>query len=61
MINDQEGPFASAVNSNAEGIVRKEITTYRIRDGIMIKETATRTYNATGDYNDSVATIPLTN
>ena len=54
-----EGPFQGAFESDTKGVVRREITTYRYKDGVMVKETATRTYYRDGDYNDSTASIPM--
>ncbi len=54
-----EGPFKSAFESDVEDVIRREIITYRLKDGIMTKETATRDYYKSGDYHDSVATQPL--
>jgi hypothetical protein len=54
-----EGPFASAFDSDTTGVVRREITTYRHRNGMLVKETATRTYQKDGDYNDTMSSIPL--
>ena len=54
-----EGPFKSAFDADTSGVVRREITTYRLKDGIMVKETAVREYYASGDYHDSQSTTPL--
>jgi hypothetical protein len=54
-----DGPFTSAFESDTTGVVRREITTYRYRGGLLVKETATRTYQKDGDYNDSISSIPL--
>lgn len=54
-----EGPFKNAFDSDVKGVIRREIVTYRIRDGIMIKEEATRDYYKSGDYHDSQSTAPL--
>jgi hypothetical protein len=54
-----DGPFTSAFECDTTDVVRREITTYRHRDGILIKETATRTYQKDGDYNDTMSSIPL--
>ena len=54
-----EGPFKSAFESDVEDVIRREIITYRLKGGLMIKETATRDYYKSGDYHDSVATQPL--
>jgi hypothetical protein len=55
----EDGPFKSAFDSDTAGVIRREIITYRMRNGIMIKETADRTYFANGDYNDSMCSHPL--
>ena len=54
-----EGPFQGAFESDTKGVVRREITTYRYINGVMVKETATRTYYKDGDYNDSTASTPM--
>lgn len=54
-----EGPFQGAFESDTNGVVRREITTYRYVNGVMVKETATRTYYKDGDYNDSTGSIPM--
>ena len=54
-----EGPFKSAFDADTDGVVRREIVTYRYKNGIMIKESAVRDYYASGDYHDSQSTMPL--
>jgi hypothetical protein len=54
-----DGPFKSAFEANTTDVVRREITTYRVRNGMMIKETAVRDYYSNGDYHDSHNTLPL--
>lgn len=54
-----EGPFKSAFESDVENVIRREIVTYRMKNGMMIKETATRDYYKSGDYHDSISTQPL--
>jgi hypothetical protein len=53
-----DGPFQEAFGTDTTGVVRREIVTYRYKDGIMIKETAARVYTGS-DYNDSSSSIPL--
>ena len=45
-----DGPFKSAFDGDTDGVVRREIITYRMRNGIMIKEEAFRDYYKSGDY-----------
>jgi hypothetical protein len=54
-----EGPFKNAFDADTVGVIRREIVTYRMRDGIMIKETACRDYYKSGDYHDSQSTTPM--
>ena len=54
-----EGPFKAAFDADSDGVIRREIVTYRMRNGIMIKETANRDYYKSGDYHDSQATTPI--
>ena len=39
-----DGPFKNAFDADVDGVIRREITTYRMRNGMMAKETATRDY-----------------
>lgn len=54
-----EGPFKDAFNSDTAGVIRREIITYRMRGGDMIKEEASRDYYASGDYHDNQNIKPL--
>lgn len=56
-----EGPFKNAFDADTTGVVRREIVTYRIKDGMMVKESATRDYYANGDYHDNQTSTPLVN
>jgi len=54
-----EGPFKAAFDADTSGVIRREIITYRMRNGIMVKEEASRDYYKSGDYHDSNNTKPL--
>jgi len=54
-----DGPFKNAFDADTTGVVRREIVTYRMRDGTMVKEQACRDYYQSGDYHDSQTTAPL--
>jgi hypothetical protein len=54
-----DGPFKNAFDADIEGVVRREIITYRIKNGIMVKEEACRDYYKSGDYHDSQNSKPL--
>ena len=55
---DISGPFKSAFEASTEGVIRQELITYKMRDGLMIKEVNVRKYTK-NDYIDSQNTIPL--
>jgi len=57
MKENMPGPFANSVNREDDTVVRKEVTTYRNKDGLVYKDCAIRTYTATGDYHDSVSSV----
>jgi hypothetical protein len=54
-----DGPFKSAFDGDTEGVIRREIITYRMKGDIMVKEEAFRDYYKSGDYHDSQSTNPL--
>jgi len=54
-----DGPFKSAFDADTDGVLRREIVTYRMRNGVMVKESACRDYYKSGDYHDSQSTMPL--
>lgn len=54
-----EGPFKSAFDADTTDVIRREIVTYRVKDGTMVKEVAFRDYYKSGDYHDSQTTIVL--
>jgi len=54
-----EGPFQNAFDADTEGVIRREIVTYRVKRGIMIKESATRDYYKSGDYHDTQSSCPI--
>jgi len=54
-----EGPFKDAFDADTDGVVRREIVTYRYKDGMLIKESAVRDYYKSGDYHDSQNSMPL--
>ena len=54
-----DGPFNAAFDADTTGVVRREIVTYRLKNGMMIKESACRDYYKSGDYHDSLTTMPL--
>jgi len=54
-----EGPFKAAFDADTDGVIRREIITYRMKNGIMVKEEACRDYYKNGDYHDANNSKPL--
>ena len=55
---NKQGPFYAAFQGDNTGIIKQELVTYRIRDGVLVKETVSRDYSKT-NYQDSISVIPL--
>jgi hypothetical protein len=55
---NKPGPFYTAFQGDSTGVIKQELVTYRIRDGVLIKETVCRDYSKT-NYQDSISVIPL--
>ena len=54
-----DGPFKAAFDADTDGVIRREIITYRMKNGIMVKEEASRDYYTSGDYHDTNNSKPL--
>ncbi len=55
----EDGPLLENFNNLPEGeIILQELTTYYVRDGVMIKESVSRKYTG-NDYVDSTTVTPL--
>lgn len=53
------GPFQSILDSDQDGVIRKELVIYRKVGGHVIRESATREYHRNGDYHDSIGSTPI--
>ena len=54
-----DGPFKAVFDADTDGVVRREIITYRIENGMMVKQEASRDYYKSGDYHDTINSKPL--
>jgi hypothetical protein len=55
-----DGPLVGAFEADTDGVVKQEFITYRVRDGMLRKETTTRTFQANGkDWIDTSSVVPL--
>jgi len=60
MNNRLDGPFVSAFESDPTGIVKQELITYRIKNGMLRKEITSRQFTSDGtDWLDSSTVQPL--
>ena len=54
----KQGPFYTAFQGDNTGVIKQELVTYRIRDGILVKEVVSRDYSK-NDYTDNFSVTPL--
>ena len=55
-----EGPMTAAFESDVKGVIKQELITYRVKDGMLRRETTTRVYNKDySDWNDITAIEPI--
>jgi hypothetical protein len=54
-----EGPFLSEFEKDLDGVVLREMITYRYCDGMMIRETVSRRFKNNGDYHDVTVSSPM--
>ena len=55
-----DGPFVSAFESDVEGIVKQDLITYRVKNGMLRKEVTTRKFKDGGDdWHDTSSVEPL--
>ena len=60
MNNKFDGPLVSAFESDPTGVVKQELITYRIKDGMLRKEVTTRKFNSNQtDWHDSSSVDPM--
>ena len=55
-----EGPLVSAFEADTQGVIKQEFITYRVKNGMLRKETTTRTFQENGkDWIDTSSVVPL--
>ena len=55
-----DGPFVSAFNTDPKGVIKQELITYRVVDGMLRKETTSRRFNSDQtDWHDTQSTDPM--
>jgi len=58
MTTTKEGPFYEAFEGSKDGVIKQELITYRIRNGMLVIEKTMRDYS-NNDYQDTVSSTPL--
>lgn len=60
MDNKFDGPLVSAFKSDPKGVIKQELITYRVVDGMLRKETTTRKFNKDQtDWHDHNSVDPM--
>jgi hypothetical protein len=60
MNSKYEGPFTSAFESDTTGVIKQELITYRVKDGMLRKEVTVRNFNTDQtDWHDSQSVDPI--
>jgi len=55
-----DGPFVSAFESDTAGVIKQELITYRIKEGMLRKEVTVRQFSPDQtDWHDSQSVQPL--
>ena len=55
-----DGPFVSAFETDPTGVIKQELVTYRVKNGMLRKETTSRKFNADQtDWHDSQSVDPI--
>ena len=60
MSSKYDGPLVSAFETDPQGVLKQELITYRIKDGMLRKEITTRKFNSDQtDWHDSSSVDPM--
>ena len=60
MSSKYDGPLVSAFETDPVGVVKQELITYRVKDGMLRKEITTRKFNKDQtDWHDSQSVDPM--
>ena len=60
MNNKYDGQLVSAFETEPTGVIKQELITYRVKDGMLRKETTSRRFNKDQtDWHDSQSVDPM--
>ena len=54
----KEGPFYEAFEGSKDGVIKQELITYKIKNGMLVIEKTMREYS-NNDYQDTTSSTPL--
>ena len=55
----EDGPFKQILEQSTEGVIRQELITYKIEEGVLKRQIVSRDFIESGDYHDSSYSLPL--
>jgi hypothetical protein len=57
----EDGPFKTSLEASKDGVLKEIYITYKVRNGMLIKETATRNHKSafSEEYHDTSTVEPL--
>ena len=55
----EDGPFKQSLEQDMDGVIRQELITYKIEDGVLKRQIVTRDFQESGDYHDNSFSLPL--
>ena len=58
MTMTKEGPFYEAFEGSKDGVIKQELITYKIKNGMLVIEKTQRSYSG-DDYQDTTSSTPL--
>ena len=58
MTTMKEGPFYEAFEGSKDGVIKQELITYKIKNGMLVIEKTQGEYSK-DDYQDTVSSCPL--
>lgn len=58
MTTNKAGPFYDAFEGSVDGVIRQELITYKIKNGVLVIEKTQRDYSG-NDYQDTASSTPL--
>jgi hypothetical protein len=52
-------PLYHRLEASTDNVIKQKLVTLLVRNGMLVEETIERDYASSGDYTDSIITVPL--